>query len=762
MSKCSDIKFEKMLAEYDLDLLSPEDREAFELHVLACDSCAERVSQFAQESLHLLHSPKLKAVVQRALGDQDDFAADVPPARAKKHRRIISLVPLAAAVVLVFLTLKPWKVEIHTDDEALAAVNRLAVLPITNRSGEQDTSLVGLAATRLLMIDLSDSRTVSVVSSQHIEDILSTIAGSETAANEDRLATEVASESNSRWVFSGAIVQEPPNLTIDILLLDAAGDDTLAFRQVSCDPESDIFCVVDSITTTIRHRLLPLLDSVGTDRPVAEITTHSQDAYLHYVEGVEQYYKFFLDQAAASFTKATDLDSTFAMAWYYLALTDDQRYIENALRYLDRTSRRERYWISSRAALWSGDTAGYFDQLRQLISEYPDEEEAYYWMGIVENTRGELEQAEYYYLQAIKVNAHHKSSYNQLIYLYSTQGNYEQAIWAANRYIELVPDEPNPYDSRGDLYARFGEINLAIQSYREAVNIRPDFGATARKLASLLLLTGQFDEADHWLGGRATPIGELPSAGNVVSLTSVLIAQGLLDSASRYADYRLEELWRDYNGDDRLEIARSLMVQKALVRAETDPYQAAQDIQEAYQPGGNTVQSSGIDVYHYEIMLLAESRHPNEIERVLNKRQGEQARSGEMELLFQYASACIGLEEGAADSAATIFEALSRSERYAGDFLIAYLLSRSLVEANRMEEAVALLDSLLKVPAAGLIIFPMISVRLHYYLGVAYEQSGRPEEASAQYEKFLEYWGTADMELPIVNQVRQRLGRLKS
>jgi anti-sigma factor RsiW len=46
MSKCVDPKLEKMLHHYELGLLSDEDREAFELHLLDCEHCFGRVKKF--------------------------------------------------------------------------------------------------------------------------------------------------------------------------------------------------------------------------------------------------------------------------------------------------------------------------------------------------------------------------------------------------------------------------------------------------------------------------------------------------------------------------------------------------------------------------------------------------------------------------------------------------------------------------------------------------------------------------------------------
>ena len=45
MAGCSDERFEKMLYAYELGMLSAEEREAVEMHLLECEHCFERRSR---------------------------------------------------------------------------------------------------------------------------------------------------------------------------------------------------------------------------------------------------------------------------------------------------------------------------------------------------------------------------------------------------------------------------------------------------------------------------------------------------------------------------------------------------------------------------------------------------------------------------------------------------------------------------------------------------------------------------------------------
>lgn len=53
MSPCTDPSVGRLLAEYELGLLASEDRDAFELHTLACDDCFRELDRLADVSATL-------------------------------------------------------------------------------------------------------------------------------------------------------------------------------------------------------------------------------------------------------------------------------------------------------------------------------------------------------------------------------------------------------------------------------------------------------------------------------------------------------------------------------------------------------------------------------------------------------------------------------------------------------------------------------------------------------------------------------------
>jgi tetratricopeptide (TPR) repeat protein/TolB-like protein len=745
-----------MLAEYELELLSPEDTEAFELHLLECTECFEKVRGFSEESIHLVHSPVLRELVRDLEREESESMPEAGKPR-RTWRGSTLAVTLAAAAVLVFLILQPWQIEIRPTQDAVAARNRIAIMPFANLVDEADSSRLGRAATSLLITDLSESRAVQVVSDQRMEDILSLLEIEGGLETSDQLVSAVADRSNARWVFVGSILQEEPQITVDVRLIDAVSGDTLTSERVTSQAGEEVFSMIDRMTETIRCKLLPESETSDGDRPVAEVTTHSKVAYRHYLKGLELEKMYIYDEAILAFERVVSLDSTFAMAWFYLAVLKDGSLLEHAKQNMDRASRRDQHYIRGLDALWSGDADGYLSELHELVKEFPDEKRAYYQLAVFEHYRGNLEMALGYCRQALEIDPRYKSVFNRLAYLYDEMGLYEEAIGAINKYIELVPDEPNPYDTRGDIYARNGRIDLAIESYRKALDIKPDFGTTAIRLGNLYLLEKQYDEAEHWFGGIDTEIDELPISECAVNLANVLVSRGMLDSALHYLDLRLDELATSYRGKDKIRLTQRLRFAKARVYAEIDPRLAVPEIEAGQalrkEPQGDRL----ADLEHYHAQFLAESGEFEMAEQVVQELGQHRDSAGKQEYAYFYAAGCGELAKGKAEAAVRLLEEAAQLAVASRDFPSSYMLSRAYLEAGQVENAVAVMQRLLTTPMPERVKFSAWNVKLHYYLGMAYEKSNWPEKAIEQYQEFLDCWQDADAGNAVVEDARRRL-----
>src|ERR1041384_1868750 len=85
-------------------------------------------------------------------------------------------------------------------------------------------------------------------------------------------------------------------------------------------------------------------------------------------------------------------------------------------------------------------------------------------------------------------------AYNILGYAYRQNDDYANAEQAFKKYIELIPNDPNPYDSYAELLLKMGKFDDAITQYRKALSIDPNFINSHNGIAAALTYSGKPNE----------------------------------------------------------------------------------------------------------------------------------------------------------------------------------------------------------------------------------------------------------------------------
>jgi len=94
----------------------------------------------------------------------------------------------------------------------------------------------------------------------------------------------------------------------------------------------------------------------------------------------------------------------------------------------------------------------------------------------------------------IRVNPNDPTGYLKLAYLYNENNQYDEAITAAKRAIELGPNAV-AYNNLGWAYKEKGQYDAAIESYRKGIEINPNIGYLHDNLGRAYVLKKEFKEA---------------------------------------------------------------------------------------------------------------------------------------------------------------------------------------------------------------------------------------------------------------------------
>jgi tetratricopeptide (TPR) repeat protein len=119
-------------------------------------------------------------------------------------------------------------------------------------------------------------------------------------------------------------------------------------------------------------------------------------------------------------------------------------------------------------------------------------------------------------------------------------GDYPEAEKAFKKYIELVPNDPNPYDSYAELLMKTGRFDESIAQYRKALSIDPHFVGSHFGIAANLLYQGKHDQA-------IAEAGKLDAAGqNDADRRFALFTKALVYTDQGKTDAALKEIEKQY------------------------------------------------------------------------------------------------------------------------------------------------------------------------------------------------------------------------
>lgn len=235
------------------------------------------------------------------------------------------------------------------------------------------------------------------------------------------------------------------------------------------------------------------------------ITTSSEKALEYYLQGRELAEKLRGQESRQYFQQAVDEDPDFAIAHLQLAGVQpsakkffDCFYKAKAL--VDKVSEAERLWILGfEAGGIKGDLLGQQEMYQKLVEAYPDDERARNLLATNYFVQQKWQQAIEEYERAALINPEFSPLYNQMGYTYRFLEQYDKAEKAFRKYIELIPDDPNPYDSYAELLMKTGRFGESIEQYKAALAIRPDFVASHVGIATNLNFLGRHEEAREQL-----------------------------------------------------------------------------------------------------------------------------------------------------------------------------------------------------------------------------------------------------------------------
>jgi TolB-like protein len=359
----------------------------------------------------------------------------------------------------------------------------IAVLPFVNMSGDPKQEFLCDGVTDILITALSKVPNLFVISRQ------STFF----FKGKPVRFSQVGEELGVRYVLEGSLQRFDDRVRIAAQLIDALTGYHLWAERYDRDLQ-DIFALQDEITMKIITALQVKL-TAGEMAHVIAKGTKNLDAFIKYMQAIELLEKATKEgnaQCRKILEEAIALDPEYSRLYMGLAWTHITDLwngtTDSPAQSLGRALELAQKAISlddSNAAAYSalGNVYAMKRQYDQAIAECkravsldPNSTDNFYRLGIVLNWAGRAEEAVPYLQKAIRLNPLPPALYFiHLAVSYRDSGQYEKAIEASKKALQLEPSTQFPYIHMAVSYIRLGLEKEARAAAAEIVRINPEF-----------------------------------------------------------------------------------------------------------------------------------------------------------------------------------------------------------------------------------------------------------------------------------------------
>jgi len=490
--------------------------------------------------------------------------------------------------------------------------------------------------------------------------------------------------------------------------------------------------------------------------------------------------------------KALEFDPTFAMAYYYLSRANQSigniavgdAALRNAKAHADQATVKESLFINmDYATRIEKDRSKALTINEELVKRFPKEKTAHYYLATKYRGLGRNQDAIRAHNQALKLDPNWGNVYNALGYVYIYTKNYAKSEESFRKYASLSPNQPNPFDSLGELFLTVGRLDDAILNYKKSVEVNPWWWQGIRKLAYIYALKENYSEFYRHHDDYFSKFEQFLSIDEVPGVMMwgyrrfgvVIFLLGRYQEALEIYQ-KLEDLALS-TGDDRTRaLAHEL---KAFVFAEMEDFEEAENqlqaslgirmsLPDEERPRWQAAKECFSGLIDVKIGKTESAR-----EKLDKVKQALPEITDTTADIYAYWSRLLEAEvlvaEGSPRQAiATIQEAALPDPYYVIRHVNEYtmpvfrdVVARAYYAVGDLDNAIEEYKRLLKFDEKVQGRF-LIDPQYHFRLAKLYEEKDWPGLAIQEYQTFLEIWKDADQGLKKLLDAKNRLSKLQA
>ncbi len=384
------------------------------------------------------------------------------------------LLPTASLLVVVIAGALYWR---STKAHALTERDSVVLTDFINTTGDQ---IFDRTLKQALEVDLGQSPFLNVVSEQKVRATLKLMGRSQDERLTTEIARDLAQRTSSKAVLVGNIAQLGTQYVITLNALNAVNGDTIAEDQEQAESKETVLAALGKAASRMRGKLGESLASIHKlDKPLEEATTSSLAALKAFSEGEETRNKSGDEEAIPFYEQATELDPNFALAYARLGTlygnTGERgrgiEYKTKAYKLRDRVTEHERLYITVHYYEALGDIPKSIETYELWMKSYPRDA-----------------------IPQLNIGGD-----------YSTLGQYDKALEASRKALELDPSSQLNYVNTAANFVANNRLDEAKQILRRAFDVGMD-SVTLRSIQNdIAFLEGDMATVQRnleWAKGR--------------------------------------------------------------------------------------------------------------------------------------------------------------------------------------------------------------------------------------------------------------------
>ena len=623
----------------------------------------------------------------------------------------------------------------------------VAIADFENNTG--DATLDGLSG--LLITSLEQSNYLTVLTRSRMYDLLKQIGKPNVDLVDEKIGREICHRANINSLVLTSIRQFGDLYSVDLKILDIENDEYLFSTNVQAEGKKNIPGLIDEISKQTRINLAEKAEEISsTQTNVADMTTNNLDAYQYYFEGNELMFKLEFDKAIEKFQKAVKIDPTFASA--YARLTYSLRWNsfpgweearDKAMQYIDKAPKKDQYFIKALYAKRIDEIAIYED----MLEFYPDEKIALFEIGDVYYHNSNIKGSIPYFQKVLELDPSFEFALQHITWAHRDIEDTKGMVRYAKMHVVHSNSERN-YRDLIWAYSSDGQFDKAMETYDHAISLFPNsstWGISPWK-GRILNLTGKHNEAEQAFRSLIDPIKSKDNtAVGYEGLFWHYMLMGQFETTKKYIDpfYNIMIELDDKVGlaDDLSQMAYGILV---LQNNKSKVIEIMAKIEGLNSPSGrlnrfmctnyalmgdqDKAMSFSGGVYEHKelvdaLVAINEQKYSDALKYLL-KREKTMTSFQKDNIRFQIAKCYINLGQ------------FNKAEEYLKDIL-------------SMKGDYTSLENTL---------YPIS----YYWLGIINQELGKNSIAISHYKIFLNYWQNADPDIIELNDAKKRLDELES